>query len=459
MTTVGVEIVGAIGRRPEGRSFQAKGVSIDSRAVSAGDIFFALPGAQVDGHNFVADAFARGAAYAVVSRPVEISPEFRDRLIFVADTLRALGDSAREYRRRWNGLVIAITGSNGKTTTREMLYHILSESLPCKRSPKSFNTDIGVPLTLFQAEPSDRALIVEMGTNAFGEIQRLAEIAEPDLGLITSIGASHLEGLGSVSGVARAKAELLRGLTERGAAFLNADDRWHRFLARQCSSLVVSFGTQRSAAFRGENLKAESYGYSFTIRSGVRVRLNVPGRHNVINALGALAVCEYLGLDLSAAAERLAGFRLPEMRLQMESVGGVHVIFDAYNANPNSMKAAIQTLQETPATGRKAAVLGDMLELGTESNLMHSRLGAEAARSGMDALWAVGNFAPQVARAAERRGMRGRVSAAAQLDQVAEQVCDYLKPGDFLLVKGSRGMRMERLIERLKTAANIETDK
>ena len=449
MRTVGVEIVGAIGRRSGRRVIYARGVSVDSRSVEAGQVFFALTGARVDGHTFVREVLERGAAAAVVSRPLDLPEPLLDRVVLVPDVLRALGESAREHRRRWNGLVLGVTGSNGKTTTREMIHHILSDQISCKRSPKSYNTNVGVPLTLFEAEPADRALIVEMGTNAPGEIAELAAIAEPNAGLITCIAETHLEGLGSLEGVARAKGELLQALGMAGTAFLNADDNWLDSLRNRHTGRTICFGMGERAGFRGENLTTDEAGSCFTAR-GRAFRLNVPGRHNVMNSLAALSVAEHLGLDLERAATRLETFRLPDMRYQMEMVRGIHVVFDGYNANPGSVRSALRTFGETPVRGRRAAVLGDMLELGPQSESLHGQIGREAARCGLNALWAVGAFSAPLADAARDGGLAGDVRHGSDVDTVAEEVLAYLRPGDALLVKGSRGMKLERLVEKLR---------
>jgi len=446
---VGVEIVGG-GRRPERRVIEVTGVSTDSRTLLPGELFFALPGRRVDGHDFVAQALQKGAAAAGVSRDVAVPHPLRERLLVVSDTLRALGDSARDFRRRWGGMVIAITGSNGKTTTREMVHHILSAEIPCRQSPRSYNTDVGVPLTLFRLEPTDKAAVVEMGTNAPGEIRYLAGIAEPNLAIVTNIAESHLEGLGSARGVARAKAELLEGLGRSGAAFLNADDGWFEFLARRCRGRVISFGVKNPRAmFRGRDLRPGPQGYSFAVPGGVRVALNVPGRHNVMNALAALALAHHLGLDLAAAAERMGRFRTPEMRYEVRHINGVTTISDCYNSNPGSMRAALETFSETPVAGRRVAVLGDMLDLGPESERLHRRLGEELARWRLDAVWVVGRYAGQVADAARKCGLSTPVFQARDVASAARQVREFLRPGDAVLVKGSRGMRMERLVEGL----------
>jgi len=452
---VGVEIVGAIGRRPGRREWTITGVSTDSRTVREGELFFALPGERVDGHDFVLAALQRGAAAAVVSRELPLPSEYADRVLLVPDTLRCLGQSANAWRRKWGGKVVGITGSNGKTTTREMVHHLLSAHLPCKRSPKSFNTSVGVPLTLFQVEPQDKALVVEMGTNAPGEIAELAAIAEPDMGVITCIAETHLEGLGSVEGVANAKAELLDALGPGKTAFLNADDEWFDFLAARHRGRVVAYGFGPKAQFRADGVVPADGNYAYLL-GGIPVRLNIPGKHNVLNSLAALAVARQFEMDPLQAIERLAGFRLPEMRFQVEHIQGVCVAFDCYNANPGSMRSALETFREISAPGRKVAVVGDMLELGPASEKLHETLGSHIAQSGVDALWAVGRYGSAVARAAESTGLRGVVRHNEQFEAVAEEICEYLKPGDALLVKGSRGMRLERLVEKLRAAAQTD---
>jgi len=453
MRSVGVEIVGAIGRRPERRVF-AKGVSIDSRTVRPGEVFFALEGRRCDGHSFVVRALRKGAAAAVVHRDVDVPQEFRERVIRVPDTLRALGESARLHRRRWDGTVIAVTGSNGKTTTRDMIFHILSAFVPCKCAPASFNTNVGVPLTLFCVEPGDQVVVVEMGTNAPGEIRELAGIAEPDLGVITNVGESHLEGLGSVEGVARAKAELLEGLRPDGVAVLNADDPWFAFLSGRWRGEVISYGVSSGAAFRGRAVRPLRDGHWFVV-DGVGVRLGVPGLHNVQNALAALAVARRLGVDLSSAGARLREFRLPPLRCQMEIVRDVTVIADCYNANPASMRAALELLRDLPVAGRRVALLGDMLELGAESARLHERLGAELLRYEVDVVYAVGRFAGCLADAAAKHGLDGAARAMPTLDEATGEICTMLRPGDALLIKGSRGMAMERFLDQLRGDARL----
>ncbi len=453
MCCLGVEIVGAIERRPERRVVQSSGVSIDSRTLQPGEIFFALEGERTDGHRFVREALEKGAAAAVVHTDVAVDDAHNERVIRVEDTLRSLGETARAWRRKWGGVVIAVTGSNGKTTTREMIYHILSGAMPCKRSPRSFNTVTGVPLTLLQAGSEDRALVVELGTNAPGEIRELAGIAEPDIGVITNIAESHLEGLGSIEGVAEAKGELLDALPDGAPAFLNADDPWFDGLAGRHRGVVKSFGLGPRAAFRARAVRPTSRGSWFLVNDTIEVDLPVPGAHNVANAAAALAVAEHMGLSVAAAAARLRDFRLPPMRYQAEAIHGVTVITDCYNANPGSMRAALRTFAERPVTGRRVAVLGDMMELGEAGEGLHAALGADLIRYGLDAVWALGEFGPALVDAARRSGLDGVARCAGSPAEVVSAIRDAVRPGDAILVKGSRGMEMEKLVELFRAAA------
>lgn len=455
MSLLGVEIVGTIGGRPGRRIWNVTGVSIDSRAINGGEIFFALEGTRTDGHKYVRQALEKGAAVAVVHRKPHLPEALQERVVRVPDTLQALGDSARRHRRNWGGIVIAVTGSNGKTTTRAMIHHILSGVMQCKQSPKNFNTNIGVPLTLFETRATDKAVVVEMGANAPGEIRELAAIAEPNMAVITNIGKSHLEGLGYQEGVAQAKAELLQGLDESGVAFLNADDPWFSFLAGHYKGSVVSFGLGRRAEIRARAVRRIEGGHWFLAGAGIDVHLLVPGVHNVCNAVAALAVARHLKVDLGVAASRLKSFRLPPMRFHVEKLNGLTVIVDCYNANPDSVRAALETFQEMPATGRRIAVLGDMLELGPESEALHQELGACMLRFQVDAVWGIGARGECLAHAAEANGLAGAAFHAPTIEAAATEICEALGPGDAVLLKGSRGMEMEKLVDRFRKFAPV----
>jgi UDP-N-acetylmuramoyl-tripeptide--D-alanyl-D-alanine ligase len=441
-----VEIVSAIGGRP-GRRVEIAGVSTDSRTTQPGDLFFALHGDAFDGHDFVKVAFARGAAAAVVSRTVEDLPPDA-YCIMVEDTTKALGDLANRARRAWNGKVIAVTGSNGKTTTKEMIYQLLSGSHRVRKAPKSFNNNIGVPLTIFSIEPQDEFGVIEMGTNAPGEIARLAEIAEPDIAVVTNVMQTHLEGLRSLSGVAAAKAELLAGLKAGGLAVINADNEHCRKMIRNCRARVLTFGVGSGAQARATSMQPLAWGTRFRL-NGSEFEVPVPGIHNVMNALAALAVCRELGLQADDLAARLAAFEPPPMRLARREAGGVMLINDAYNANPGSMQAALQVFGSLPVNGRRIMVCGEMLELGKNSRKLHEQLGKSIAEAGVNEVWTVGEASKYVAEAIRSTGQHVAVNEARQPLEAAAKMLRTLEPGDAVLLKGSRGVKLETLMDAL----------
>ena len=327
------------------------------------------------------------------------------------------------------------------------MYHILSKFARVERAQKSFNNFIGVPLTVLSIEGDDEFAVVEMGTNAPGEISRLAEIAAPDVGVITNVSATHLEGLGSEEGVMRAKGELLDRIDEEGAAILNADNRWTMKLASSCARRVITFGEDETADFVGSSVRQNCEGITFTVR-GVRARIPAPGRHNALNALAALAACSCFGLEVGTMVGALGDFKLPAMRLETHDVAGFRLINDAYNANPASVAAALDILRATDAAGRKIFVFGDMLELGSRSAELHRRVGGLAPKAGVDIFWAVGEQAGEAAEAALAAGMpEDAVRRAPNAAEAADGIARCLGAGDLVLVKGSRGMALEKIIE------------
>ena len=415
-----------------------------------GGLFFALVGEKFDGHAFVLDALKKGAAAAVVSRDVGLPAEFAGRCLRVADTRRALGDLARCYVKRWGGKVVAITGSNGKTSTKDMTLHALSGWTPARKSPSSFNNEIGVPHSIFQLEETDKVAVLEMGTSGAGEIKRLAEIACPTIGAVTNIAETHLSELGTIHGVAAAKAELLDALPNDGWAVLNADDAMTLRLGwrRQCR--VITFGMSECAAVRGLKVRAGAWGSEFELGTGEACALPVPGRHNVMNALAAIAICDALGMKKADAAARLATFQPSPMRLARETVGQVTIINDAYNANIRSMEAALSVLREMPVSGRRVMLCGDMLELGARSGELHRRLGKLICESGVRVLVTAGPFARMAGEVARRSSRGVEVHHADDVMEAADALASLLRPRDVLLVKGSRGMALERAIEVVK---------
>lgn len=433
------------------RDAEITGVSTDSRTTRKDDLFVALVGENFDGHNYIRAAIKRGACGAVYSRDIPIFPEDAERnFIKVNDTLVALGDMAKAYRRSLQATVVAVTGSNGKTTTKEMTRHLVEDKLATVASHASFNNFVGVPLTLFEAGAATRVLVLEMGTNRPGEISRLAEIAAPDVGVITNVGRTHLEGLGSIEGVARAKAELLHGISADGCAILNADDAAVMKMRAVADVKVLTFGIREEADVFASEVERTDSGFKFLLNGTARASLNFGGRHNIMNALAAVAVARRLGLELDYIAERLSSFKLPAMRLEERRIRGVTVINDAYNANPESMALAMEELAGRKGT-RKLFVFADMLELGEGAVELHREVGREAARAGFDFCWATGELAQHSIEAAVEAGLPpGRARFFPEVSQLGKAVVLTVKAGDVLLLKASRGMKLERVLDSLK---------
>jgi UDP-N-acetylmuramoyl-tripeptide--D-alanyl-D-alanine ligase len=457
------EVLAATGGRllRQGRTESFGEIVTDSGKVRRGSIFLALKGERLDGHRFVAEAVKRGAACVIVHRQVGSRATGRVAVVRVPDTLAALGDLAHYRRQKLRPTVIAITGSNGKTTTKEMLAAVLveaslkGEALHGKvlKTEGNFNNLVGLPLTLLRLRPKHRIAVVELGTNHPGEIERLAQIADPDLGIITSVAAAHLEGLNSLAGVAREKGALYRTIRAGGAVAVNLDDPWVRRLGDKFKGRKITYGTGGEVCT--ESLRsAGPRGVRFTLRIGNRrcnVRLGYLGEHNIANAAGAAALAYGLGVSPGAIRRGLEKARPYAMRMQIQGWNGVGIINDAYNANPASMKSAVKTLAHLACSGKRIAVLGDMFELGKRSGREHRELGREVARAGLDALYLLGREAREVQKGAVLAGMpAAAVFAAADHAALAELLRDRIKRGDWLLVKGSRGMKMEKVIEALK---------
>jgi len=473
--------------------FGVTGLSTDTRSLKPGDLFVALSGENFDGHAFVAEAFAKGACAALVAKSAQKRLGLADvrtaPLILVDDTRLALGRLAAHHRRELSAKVIAVTGSNGKTTTKGMIHHVLSACLPGRAADKSFNNDVGVPLTLLSAGSADRYLVVEIGSSAPGEVAPLAAMASPDVGVVTSIGHAHLEGFGSIEAVAREKLSLLDHLAPGGLAVVNLDDlegharlgtglpsrerkrpvdqpracAWgseNRHLAASgeraaigadlCpgSSRAISYGTDPRADVRVTDLKCRFDGVDFTINGRYPVRLPVPGEHNARNAAAVFAVARRMELEPERIVEALATVELPEMRLHVRRLNGVTVIEDCYNANPTSMAAGIGVLCAVQE-GRRVLVAGEMKELGGETGVLHERIGALAARSGVDLVVSVGRGAAPVVDGVRSLDPGVTVHTCASTEQACAEVPPMLAEGDTVLIKGSRAMGLERLTQEI----------
>jgi UDP-N-acetylmuramoyl-tripeptide--D-alanyl-D-alanine ligase len=431
---------------PAGARVTVTGISTDSRSVCPGELFVPLRGEKFDGHDFLTQAVRRGAA-ACLSE--DVIAGFPVPVIQVANTLQALGDLAAAIRRDFSGPVVAVTGSSGKTTTKEMLASILSGTAPGLKTEGNFNNLVGLPLTLFRLAPEDCWAVLEMGMSARGEIARLAEIALPDVGIITNVGPAHLETLHGLDGVARAKGELFAALKAGGTAVINADDERVAQLPVANGVRRLHYGFSASAEIRAEEVAVAGAAVSFRLilpEGAWPVTLAVAGRHNVYNALAAAAAAAALAVPAAAIVRGLQNFRGGHGRMELVDLGnGTVLIEDTYNANPLSVRAALTALDEMGGGGRRIAVLGDMLELGAAAAELHRQIGAEAAQC-CDFLILLGGMASETAAGARQQGMAAdRVQIVSSHVEAADRLRSLLRPGDRLLVKGSRGMQMEKV--------------
>ena len=414
----------------------------DSRDVKQGGIFFALRGAEMDGHRFVADAIVRGAAAVVVERRTQIPTGIVE--VVVPDTWQALFALARYALNRVQPLVVGVTGSNGKTSTKEMVAAILGEHFKVHRTEGNLNTETGVPLTILSLEPHHTALVLEMGMQRPGDIGTLAALAQPSIGIITNVGVVHIEFFTSREELARSKGELVAALPEDGLAVLNADNDFYPLLAQMTQARAATFGQERGD-FRVQRYEALSGGGSaFSIR-GVEVGLSLGGRHQALNAAAALAACEFAGVPLVTGAAALAGVHVEHRLQEVMTPYGYSIVDDAYNASPESMLAAFETMAESPRRGRLLAVLGEMRELGPLSEESHRRVGQRAAEI-FDAVCVVdGERAHALAESAGAELVADRQAA---VDWVHRNASD----GDRVLVKASHGVRLDEVVKELTSA-------
>jgi UDP-N-acetylmuramoyl-tripeptide--D-alanyl-D-alanine ligase len=436
-------------------------ICTDSRQTQPGDLFFALAGERFDGHRFLQDAAGRGAAAVVVERaklPATLPP---CAVIAVDHTRNALARLAAHHRQQFRLPVIAVGGSNGKTTTKELIASVLRQKFDTLWSAASFNNDIGVPLTLLRLDRTHQAAVVEVGTNHPGELAPLVNMARPQFGVITCIGREHLEFFGDLDGVAAEEGRLAELLPPDGKLFLNGDDPWTPRLARRARSAVVRVGLAESNDWQARHLRLDKQGAVFRVETPQAAyagdyRIALLGRHQVVNALFAVALGVELGLNRGEIERGLAGCQTPDSRLQLRELNEVRVLDDAYNANADSVLAALQTLLDLPCKGRRVAVLGDMAELGAQTEAAHEEIGRRAAELGVAQLFAVGKMAPVMARAARAAGLN-RVLEFPDVESAAAALKSLVKPGDLLLLKASRAARLERIAEALKPEKSCST--
>ena len=444
-------------------------LSTDSRSIRRGDGFVPLRGETYDGHQFMAQALLKGAAGAIVEKSYRrktlatahrlkrLHPSLNPWIMGVDDSLRAYQNAAGQYRKRFQIPVVAVTGSNGKTTTKEMISHILRQRWTILKTKANFNNCVGVPQTLLRLTARHEGAVIEMGVDRKGQTTRLCELVQPTMGVITNIGPDHLEFFGTLKASAQGKAELLNALSPQGIIALNADDDFYSFLNRQASCRVISYGWSHKADLRASEMVTGRKGTTFRLllpsrTRAIKIFIAAHGRHNVSNALAGAAIGYALGFSASQVARGLAEFKPAPMRSQIRRVQGMTFLYDCYNANPASMKAALAVLGDYGHTQRHIAVLGEMHELGKHAPRFHRVIGAVAAQQGLSHLVVCGGkLAACMAEGARKANMNIRgISKVPDVWAACRLLKTVLRRGDVVLLKGSRGAGMERIVEGMQ---------
>jgi len=457
------------------RDAVATGYSIDSRTIKPGEVFFAVRGERMDGHDFLSQSFEKGAIAAVVSqekfaelsanvggrhaRPPVTSGVSSPALIPVEDTLVGLQLLAQAVRRLWARPLIAVTGSAGKTTTKEAIAHVLATRIRVHKSEGNFNNHFGLPLMLLKLEPEHDCAVVELGMSHLGEITALAQIAQPDTGVVTNVAPVHLEFFKDISEIARAKYELVESLPKSGTAVLNSDDEFVSKFGKDFKGKVILYGIAPSANVRAENIVSRGeHGSEFDVVTGnrrQRATLPLVGSHNIHNALAAVVVALERGIALPEAVASLATMAAADKRGQVVRIGNITVINDCYNSNPKALAAMVNALADMPAK-RRIVVAGEMLELGPQGEAMHRESGQHIAQKGIDVLVGVRGLAEKMVEAAKQKGMRAEFLANA--DAAGEWLARETRDGDVVLLKASRGVKLEKALEKLSAISHAKTD-
>jgi UDP-N-acetylmuramoyl-tripeptide--D-alanyl-D-alanine ligase len=429
----------------------AQAYSIDSRTVGKGELFFAVRGERLDGHDFVDAALERGALAAVVRKDQWHRYSWTDRVLVVDDTLVALQTLATAVRKVWGKPLVGVTGSAGKTTTKEAIAHVLASKFRVLKSEGNFNNHFGLPIMLLKLEPEHDVAVIEMGMSHAGEIRALAKIAQPEIGVVTNVAPVHLEFFDSLAGIARAKYELIESLPSTGTAVLNADDEYVSQFGRDFKGKVVRYGINATADVRAENIRARgAEGSEFDVviaSTREHARLPLVGEHNVLNALAAVAVGLARGLNLSQAASALATLVPADKRGQVLQLGNITVINDCYNSNPKALNAMVDALAAMPAT-RRIVIAGEMLELGPAGEEMHRTAGEHAAGKKIDVVIGVRGLAQALVEGAGKSGARAEFVATPE--EAGEWLAREGRDGDVVLLKASRGVKLEKALETFK---------
>jgi len=445
------EFTSAVGEFP--RDDVAQAYSIDSRTIGPGQLFFAVKGERLDGHDFVDSALEKGAVAAVVQKSELHRYAEKSRLLAVDDTLIALQALATAVRKVWGKPLVGVTGSAGKTTTKEAIAHVLAARFGVLKSEGNFNNHFGLPLMLLKLEPEHEVAVIEMGMSHAGEIRALAKIAQPEIGVVTNVAPVHLEFFDSIAGIARAKYELVESLPATGTAVLNADDEYVSQFGRDFRGRVITYGTQAMADIRAENVLthgAEGSEFDVVISGGrEHARLPLVGEHNILNALAAVAVGLARGLTAAEAINALSTLTPPDKRGQVLQLGNITVINDCYNSNPKALHAMVDALAAMKAS-RRIVVAGEMLELGPSGEELHSIAGQHVAAKKIDVLIGVRGLSRAMVEAARQAGAKAQFVVTPE--EAGEWLAREARDGDIVLLKASRGVKLEKALETWKAA-------
>ena len=422
---------------------QIKGFCIDTRVLKEGECFVALRSETNDGHRFLGNALEKKASVLLVDRTPQ--QNFSIPVVEVSDTMIAMENLARYLRKRSSIPFVGITGSLGKTTTKEMVSKILEEKYKVLRSPKSFNNHLGVPITLSKLSQDHEVAVMELGANDFGEIDFLSKIIMPDIGVITCIAPTHLEGFKNIDGIVKVKSELLAGMQSNGTLITNADDVRCMNIAKNFPGKVVSFGL-KNGDITAEKVKISSEGLTF-IFEGKSFHTKILGKHNIYNILIAIAVARELGLSTEDIQKKIPDLDLPPMRMEVRKIAGITVLNDSYNASPKSMISAVETLNYFPGK-RKIAVLGSMLELGDSSEALHRETGKKIAEYSLDMIWAIGKEAKGFLEGSGKK--LENIFHYNMVEEAIDDLLPQLQPEDVILLKASRKMRLETILQKLE---------
>src|SRR5256712_4193971 len=451
------ELSGAKREQGDGKTLIER-ISTDSRTIKKGELFFALRGENFDGHKFVETTAKAGAAGAIVDLKWKGKVPKKFAIIRAQDSLLAYQQLAANYRKALSLKVLAITGSNGKTSTKDFAASVLGRKFRVAKTQGNFNNHVGLPRTILEARSDDEVAVWEIGMNHPGEVAPLAKIAAPDAAIVTNIGVAHMEFMGTREAIAKEKGALAEAVAAEGTVILNGDDPFSKGIAERTDAHVIFAGTKEGTV-RAIDIQQSADGSEFTIMEDAhrcRAQLPVPGLHMVQNALLAVAAGRAFGLSLEEAAAGLASAPLTKARLQIKEINGVQFLDDSYNANPDSMRAALQTLVELDTDGKRIAVLGEMRELGEETQRGHEEVGEEAAAFGIDQLIGIGEMGAVISRAAEDAGLE-KSAAVGSTSEAAELLRNIAVPGDLVLIKGSRLARTENVIEAFAKQSSPES--